>query len=152
MKKKTPNKRKQRPRTKKEGGERWVVYELPKERSAVADRHSLICHYSHQAAGSATLALCTHVCVFVRAASLIGILVAGRGKAESPWRPGTKEERRGERGLGGRGDSKARRGQRKERRVQRQIEVRAQSNEMVTPTVFGPFCEQVLHRAEHLIL
>lgn len=35
-----------------------------------------------------------HVCVCVMVASLIGILVTGRGKAESPWRPGTKEERR----------------------------------------------------------
>lgn len=48
---------------KREGGERWVVYVLLKERSAVAGRHSLICHYSHQAPGTATLKLCVRVCV-----------------------------------------------------------------------------------------
>lgn len=68
---------------------------LLKERSAVAGRHSLICHYSHQAPGTAALKLCVRV--FVRAVRLIGILVAGWGKAESPWRPGAKEKRRWER-------------------------------------------------------
>lgn len=48
---------------KREGGERWVVYVLLKERSAVAGRHSLICHYSHQAPGTAALKLCVRVCV-----------------------------------------------------------------------------------------
>lgn len=61
----------------------------------MAGRHSLICHYSHQASGTATLALC----VRARAVSLIGILVAGWGKAESPWRPETKEKSRGDRQL-----------------------------------------------------
>lgn len=65
----------------------------------MAGRHSLICHYSHQASGTSGLALCVHVCVFARAASLIGILVAGWEKAESPWRPGSEEESRGDREL-----------------------------------------------------
>lgn len=41
--------------------------------------------------------MCACVRVFVRAVSLIGILVAGWGKAESPWRPGAKEKRKWER-------------------------------------------------------
>lgn len=41
--------------------------------------------------------MCACVRVFVGAVSLIGILVAGWGKAESPWRPGTKEKRKWER-------------------------------------------------------
>lgn len=57
-------------RKKAGGGERCIVYELPKERSAVAHRHSLICHCSHQASGVATLKLsvcdCVCVCVYVR--------------------------------------------------------------------------------------
>lgn len=99
-----------RKKKKTEGGEKWVVYELPKERSAVAGRHSLICYYSHQASGTTTLALCMRVCVFARAASLIGILVAGWGKAESPWRPGTKEESGGDRKLRNKKTSNHRRG------------------------------------------
>lgn len=52
----------------------------------------------------------------MRAASLIGILVAGREKAESPWRPGTKEESRGDKSLGRRGDSGMRREERRGRK------------------------------------
>lgn len=103
---------------------------------------------------------CVQVCVFVRASSLIGILVAGWGKAESPWRPGTKEESRGEwelrrkkrwrdekRGVEvGKRRAEANKGETRERSVQ--------SNETVTPLVFRPlcsvqlFCEQVTQKPE----
>lgn len=50
----------------------------------------------HRHNGTEHVCVCARAsaCVCVMVASLIGILVTGRGKAESPWRPGTKEERR----------------------------------------------------------
>ena len=135
------------------GGEWWVVYELPKDRSAVAGRHSLISHYSHQASGTATLVLCVRARVSEGSESDWD---SGRWLGRSWVTMATPEPRRraeGSESLGRRRDGGTRRGKEGQWRRNGAGHKRSVwSNQIGAPSVLRPLwgvrllCELVTKR------